>query len=86
MVHAAMSKVGRLLNGPDALIGALLDAAGPFVRQDTDGAVRNFDGAQGRLKSRMTGIEPGAKTAVARVSFNATPGNPKLLKRQPRRQ
>ena len=29
MVHAAMSRVGRLLNGPDALIGALLDATGP---------------------------------------------------------
>ena len=28
MVHAAMSRVGRLLNGPDALIGALLDAVG----------------------------------------------------------
>jgi aminoglycoside 3-N-acetyltransferase len=27
MVHAAMSRVGRLLNGPDALIGALLDAS-----------------------------------------------------------
>jgi aminoglycoside 3-N-acetyltransferase len=29
MVHAAMRRVGRLLNGPDALIGALLDATGP---------------------------------------------------------
>jgi len=29
MVHAAMSRVGRVLNGPDALIGALLDASGP---------------------------------------------------------
>lgn len=29
MVHAAMSRVGRLLNGPDALIGALLDATSP---------------------------------------------------------
>ena len=33
MVHAAMRTVGRLLNGPDpligALIGALLDAVGP---------------------------------------------------------
>ena len=29
MVHAAMSKVGPLLNGPDALIGALLDVIGP---------------------------------------------------------
>jgi len=29
MVHAAMSKVGPLLNGPDALIRALLDVLGP---------------------------------------------------------
>jgi aminoglycoside 3-N-acetyltransferase len=29
MVHAAMSKVGPLLNGPDALISALRDAVGP---------------------------------------------------------
>jgi aminoglycoside 3-N-acetyltransferase len=29
MVHAALSRVGRLLNGPDALIGALLDVVGP---------------------------------------------------------
>ena len=29
MVHAAMSRLGRLLNGPDALIGALLDVVGP---------------------------------------------------------
>jgi aminoglycoside 3-N-acetyltransferase len=29
MAHAAMSRVGRLLNGPDALIGAILDASGP---------------------------------------------------------
>lgn len=29
MAHAAMSRVGRSLNGPDTLIGALLDAVGP---------------------------------------------------------
>ena len=29
MVHAAMSRMGRLLNGPDAFIAALLDAVGP---------------------------------------------------------
>lgn len=28
MVHAAMRRIGKLLNGPDALIGALLDAIG----------------------------------------------------------
>lgn len=29
MVHAAMRRVGPLLNGPDALIAALLDRVGP---------------------------------------------------------
>jgi aminoglycoside 3-N-acetyltransferase len=29
MAHAAMGRAGRLLNGPDALIAALLDASGP---------------------------------------------------------
>ena len=29
MVHAAMSKVGPMLNGPDALSIALLDVIGP---------------------------------------------------------
>lgn len=29
MVHAALRRVGRLLNGPDAVIGALLDAVSP---------------------------------------------------------
>ncbi len=29
MVHAALRRVGPMMNGPDALIGALLDALGP---------------------------------------------------------
>jgi aminoglycoside 3-N-acetyltransferase len=29
LAHGALSKVGRLLNGPDAVIGALLDAVSP---------------------------------------------------------
>lgn len=29
MVHAAVSRIGPMLNGPDALIGALLDASHP---------------------------------------------------------
>ena len=32
MAHAALSKVGPMLNGPDALIGALLDAVGKDAR------------------------------------------------------
>ncbi|MGQ0842330.1 aminoglycoside 3-N-acetyltransferase [Actinokineospora sp.] len=29
MAHGALSRVGRMLNGPDAVIGALIDAAAP---------------------------------------------------------
>jgi len=29
MAHGALSRVGRLLNGPDAVIGALIDATTP---------------------------------------------------------
>ena len=46
MVHAAMSRVGRLLNGPDALVGALLDAVGP---QGTIVAYTDWDGAYDEL-------------------------------------
>ncbi|HWJ74477.1 MAG TPA: aminoglycoside 3-N-acetyltransferase [Kaistia sp.] len=42
MVHASMGRVGRLLNGPDALIGALLDTVG---REGTILAYADWDGA-----------------------------------------
>lgn len=29
MVHAALSKIGRVLGGPDSIIGALCDVVGP---------------------------------------------------------
>jgi aminoglycoside 3-N-acetyltransferase len=46
MVHAAMRRVGRLLNGPDALVGAVLDAVGP---QGTIVAYTDWDGAYDEL-------------------------------------
>jgi aminoglycoside 3-N-acetyltransferase len=53
MVHAAMSRVGRLLNGPDAFIGALLDAVGSdgtiLAYTDWDGAYDELLDDRGRV-------------------------------------
>lgn len=53
MVHAAVSRVGRLLNGPDALIGALLDAAGPggtiLAYTDWDASYEELLDREGRV-------------------------------------
>ncbi len=53
MVHAAMRSVGRLLNGPDALIGALLDTVGPggtlLAYADWDGDYDALLDADGRV-------------------------------------
>ncbi|MET0294830.1 MAG: AAC(3) family N-acetyltransferase, partial [Phenylobacterium sp.] len=53
MVHAAMSKVGCLLNGPDALVGALRDSSGPdgtvVAYVDWDGAYEDLLDLEGRV-------------------------------------
>lgn len=53
MVHAAMRRVGRALNGPDALIGALLDATGPdgtvVAYTDWDAAYEELVDGDGRV-------------------------------------
>lgn len=53
MVHAAMSRVGRLLNGPDAFIGALCDAVGPtgtlLAYTDWDGAYDELLDSDGQV-------------------------------------
>jgi aminoglycoside 3-N-acetyltransferase len=53
MVHAAMRKVGPLLNGPDALIGALRDAVGPtgtiLAYTDWDARYEDLLDADGRV-------------------------------------
>lgn len=53
MAHAAVSRVGPLLNGPDALIGALCDALGPdgtlMAYADWDGAYDRLLDAEGRI-------------------------------------
>jgi aminoglycoside 3-N-acetyltransferase len=56
MVHAAMSKVGRLLNGPDALIAAFLDTAGP---QGTIIAYTDWDARYDELLDRHGRVPAG---------------------------
>ena len=56
LAHGALSKVGRLLNGPDAVIGALLDAVSPggtvLAYTDWDARYDELIDADGRVPDR----------------------------------
>ncbi|WP_404405480.1 aminoglycoside 3-N-acetyltransferase [Pelagibacterium halotolerans] len=66
LVHAALSKVGPLLNGPDAVIGALLDTVGPegtvMGYTDWDAHYEDLLDAEGRVpdawKSHIPPFDP----------------------------
>lgn len=72
MVHAAMSRVGRLLNGPDALIGALLDAVGSagtiMSYTDWDAAYDELLDSAGRVppewRDHIPPYDPAASRAI----------------------
>jgi aminoglycoside 3-N-acetyltransferase len=72
MVHAAMSRVGRLMSGPDALIAALRDAVGPdgtvLAYTDWDGAYDDLLDADGRVppewRDHIPPFDPAASRAV----------------------
>lgn len=53
LVHAAISRVGRLLNGPDAVIDALREAVGPdgtiLAYADWDASYEELVDAEGRV-------------------------------------
>ncbi len=56
LAHGALSRVGRLLNGPDAVIGALLDAVSPhgtvLAYTDWDARYDELADAEGRVPER----------------------------------
>jgi aminoglycoside 3-N-acetyltransferase len=72
MVHAAMSRVGQLLSGPDTLIGALLDAVGPsgtiLAYTDWDGAYDELLDEDGRVlpdwRIHIPPFDPAASRAI----------------------
>ena len=72
MVHAAMSRVGRLLNGPDVLIEALRDAVGPdgtvLAYVDWDGAYDDVLDAEGRVPLKWREHVPAFDPARSRAS------------------
>lgn len=72
MVHAAMSKVGRLLNGPDALIDAALDVVGPegtiLAYTDWDARYDELLDADGRVpaawREHIPPFDPASSRAI----------------------
>ncbi|HEX8438583.1 aminoglycoside 3-N-acetyltransferase [Archangium sp.] len=72
MVHAAMSRVGRLLNGPDALIGAILDASSPggtvLAYTDWDARYDELLDEEGRVpeewRAHVPPFDPAASRAI----------------------
>lgn len=71
MVHAAMSRLGRLLNGPDAFIGALLDAVGStgtiLAYTDWDGAYDDLLDEDGRVPAEWRDHIPAFDSAASRA-------------------
>lgn len=79
MAHAALSRVGRLLNGPDAVIGALLDAVGRdgtvLAYTDWDARYDELLGPDGRMPEEWRPHIPpyDAQTSRAARSNGALP-------------
>lgn len=72
MVHAALSRVGRMLSGPDALIGALLDTVGSqgtvIAYTDWDGDYEDLLDAEGRILPEWGGHVPPFDPAASRAA------------------
>lgn len=72
MVHAAMRRVGRILGGPDALIGAILDAIEPggtvLAYTDWDASYEDVLDADGRVpaewRDHVPPFDPLASRAI----------------------
>lgn len=72
MVHAAMGKVGPLLNGPDALVGALLDVLGPdgtlMAYTDWNSLHTDLMDDEGRVLPEWREHVPGFDAAASRAA------------------
>ena len=72
MVHAAMSRVGRLLNGPDALVAALLDVVGAsgtiLAYTDWDGAYDDLLDEEGHVPAGWRDHVPAFNPATSRAA------------------
>lgn len=72
MAHAAVSRLGRLLGGPDALIGALGDAIGPtgtlLAYADWDAGYEDLVDARGRVPEAWRAQIPPFDPETSRAS------------------
>jgi aminoglycoside 3-N-acetyltransferase len=72
LAHGALSRVGRLLNGPDALIGALLDAVSPggtvLAYTDWDARYDELTGPDGRVPDEWRAHVPPFDAAASRAA------------------
>jgi aminoglycoside 3-N-acetyltransferase len=72
LAHGALSRVGRLLNGPDAVIGALLDAVSPggtvLAYTDWDARYDELLDADGRVPDRWRPHVPPFDAAASRAA------------------
>ena len=71
MVHGALSRVGRMLHGPDALVGALQDVLGPegtlLAYLDWDDAYGDLTDAEGRVLDEWRAHVPPFDPATSRA-------------------
>jgi aminoglycoside 3-N-acetyltransferase len=72
LAHGALSRVGRLLNGPDAVVGALLDAVSPggtvLAYTDWDARYDELLDADGRVPDEWREHVPPFDPATSRAS------------------
>lgn len=72
LAHAALSRVGRLLNGPDAVVGALLDAVSPggtvLAYTDWDARYDELLDADGRVPDEWREHVPSFDPATSRAA------------------
>lgn len=72
LAHGALSRVGRLLNGPDAVVGALLDAVSPggtvLAYTDWDARYDELLDADGRVPAQWREHVPPFDPATSRAA------------------